>query len=62
MVYADHLNFPSAERFGHLFDVLNNGSNAADRVKHAENNHNDQEWYENNVYFHYAINLFEIIS
>ncbi|XP_031253343.1 zinc finger CCCH domain-containing protein 18-like isoform X1 [Pistacia vera] len=41
-VSEDHLNFPSAERFSYLLDVLNNGS-AADGVKHAENNYTDQE-------------------
>ncbi|XP_044472951.1 zinc finger CCCH domain-containing protein 18-like isoform X3 [Mangifera indica] len=38
-VSSDPLNFPSAERFSYLLDVLNNGS-ATDGVKHAET---DQE-------------------
>lgn len=41
-MHVDPLNFPSAERFSYLLDVLNNGS-ATDGVKHAET---DQERYE----------------
>ncbi|OVA15105.1 RNA recognition motif domain [Macleaya cordata] len=40
---ADHNEFPSADRFSYLLDVLNNGSTSDDKARHSNTNYNDQE-------------------
>ncbi|GAV86841.1 RRM_6 domain-containing protein [Cephalotus follicularis] len=42
-VSEDHLNFPSAERFSYLLDVLNNGSSTDDKIRHTDTTCTDQE-------------------
>ena len=46
---AEQAEFPSAERFKYLLDVLNNGSTSEDKVRHINTNCNDQDRYENIV-------------
>ncbi|XP_058070693.1 zinc finger CCCH domain-containing protein 18 isoform X2 [Magnolia sinica] len=40
---AEDHEFPSADRFNYLFDVINNGSTSDDNAKHASSNYGDQE-------------------
>ncbi|KAL5794291.1 hypothetical protein ACOSP7_002885 [Xanthoceras sorbifolium] len=40
---ADQAEFPSAERFNYLLDVLNNGSTSDDKIRHITTNYNDQD-------------------
>ncbi|KAK9284949.1 hypothetical protein L1049_024131 [Liquidambar formosana] len=40
---VEQADFPSAERFNYLLDVLNNGSTSEDKVRHISTNYNDQE-------------------
>jgi hypothetical protein len=47
IAYADPLNFPSAERFNYLLDVLNSGSAGDDsKPGHTDTSYSDQERYE----------------
>ncbi|KAL0001500.1 hypothetical protein SO802_015281 [Lithocarpus litseifolius] len=39
----EQAEFPSAERFNYLLDVLNNGSTSEDKVRHINTNYNDQD-------------------
>ncbi|XP_050207079.1 zinc finger CCCH domain-containing protein 18 isoform X2 [Mercurialis annua] len=39
----EHAEFPSAERFNYLLDVLNSGSSSDDRLRHTTTHYNDQE-------------------
>ncbi|PQM42662.1 zinc finger CCCH domain-containing protein 18-like isoform X1 [Prunus yedoensis var. nudiflora] len=39
----DNFNFPSAECFNYLFDVLNSGSTSDDKHKHIDTNYTDHE-------------------
>nr|DAD23607.1 TPA_asm: hypothetical protein HUJ06_025070 [Nelumbo nucifera] len=39
----DHNDFPSADRFNYLLDVLNNGSTSDDKTRHTGTNYSDQE-------------------
>lgn len=39
----EQAEFPSAERFNYLLDVLNNGSTSEDKVRHINTNCNDQD-------------------
>ncbi|KAM7492403.1 hypothetical protein LguiA_035324 [Lonicera macranthoides] len=41
--HAEQTEFPSAERFNYLLDVLNNGSTSDDKVRHINTKYNDQE-------------------
>lgn len=43
---ADNFNFPSAECFNYLFDVLNSGSTSDDKHKHTDTNYTDHERYK----------------
>jgi hypothetical protein len=47
---AEQAEFPSAEQFNYLLDVLNNGSASEDNRRHINTNYNDQDRYEE-VYF-----------
>uniref|UniRef100_A0A5B7C8Q2 Zinc finger CCCH domain-containing protein 18 n=1 Tax=Davidia involucrata TaxID=16924 RepID=A0A5B7C8Q2_DAVIN len=40
-VRAEQAEFPSAEGFNYLLDVLNNGSTSKDKVRHTSTNYND---------------------
>ncbi|GAY53118.1 hypothetical protein CUMW_146960 [Citrus unshiu] len=40
---AEQGDFPSAERFNYLLDVLNNGSTSEDQVSHISTHYNDQD-------------------
>ncbi|XP_043691608.1 zinc finger CCCH domain-containing protein 18-like isoform X2 [Telopea speciosissima] len=40
---ADHNEFPSADRFNYLLDVLNNGSTSDDKTRHTSSIYTDQE-------------------
>lgn len=40
---GEQAEFPSAERFNYLLDVLNNGSTSEDNVRHISTHYNDQE-------------------
>uniref|UniRef100_A0A5B7A079 Zinc finger CCCH domain-containing protein 18 n=2 Tax=Davidia involucrata TaxID=16924 RepID=A0A5B7A079_DAVIN len=40
---AEQAEFPSAERFNYLLDVLNNGSISEDKVRHISTNYNEQD-------------------
>ncbi|KAK2648295.1 hypothetical protein Ddye_015784 [Dipteronia dyeriana] len=40
---AKQAEFPSAERFNYLLDVLNNGSTSDDKMRHISTNYNDQD-------------------
>ncbi|XP_024959212.1 zinc finger CCCH domain-containing protein 18 isoform X2 [Cynara cardunculus var. scolymus] len=41
--HRGQMNFSSAEQFGHLLDVLNNGSPNDDRIRQINTKYNDQE-------------------
>ena len=44
IAYADPFNFPSAERFNYLLDVLNSGSTGDDsKPGHTDTSYSDQE-------------------
>lgn len=43
---ADPLNFPSAERFDYLLDVLSSGSASDDGKRRHTDTYTDQERYE----------------
>lgn len=45
-VHDDHAKFPSAERFNHLLDVLNNDPQGDNFVKETEANHANPESFE----------------
>ena len=51
MARAEQAEFPSAERFNYLLDVLNNGSTSEDKVRHKNTNYNDQDRYEDMLCF-----------
>ncbi|XP_026392867.1 zinc finger CCCH domain-containing protein 18-like isoform X1 [Papaver somniferum] len=40
---ADHNDFQSANRFGYMLDMLQNGSTSDDNARHSNNNYTDQE-------------------
>ncbi|XP_026407328.1 zinc finger CCCH domain-containing protein 18-like isoform X4 [Papaver somniferum] len=40
---ADHNDFQSANRFGYMLDMLQNGSTSDDNARHPNNNYTDQE-------------------
>ncbi|MCL7048908.1 hypothetical protein MKW94_024547 [Papaver nudicaule] len=40
---ADHNDFQSANRFGYMLDMLQNGSTSDDGARHSNNNYTDQE-------------------
>ncbi|XVF71745.1 hypothetical protein PTKIN_Ptkin12aG0064300 [Pterospermum kingtungense] len=42
-VYAEQANFPSAERFNYLLDVLNTGSTSEEKVRNISANYNDHQ-------------------
>lgn len=45
--HEEQPDFPSAERFNYLLDVLNNGSGTTEEtIKHIETKYNDQERYD----------------
>lgn len=46
VINADNFNFPSAECFNYLFDVLNSGSTSDDKHKHIDSNYTDHERYK----------------
>ncbi|XP_037496501.1 zinc finger CCCH domain-containing protein 18 isoform X3 [Jatropha curcas] len=39
----EQAEFPSAERFNYLLDVLNNGSSSEEKLRHISTNYNDQD-------------------
>lgn len=43
LAHVEQMEFPSAERFNYLLDVLNNGSTSDDKVRHINTKYNDQE-------------------
>ncbi|KAK4845079.1 hypothetical protein QYF36_000592 [Acer negundo] len=43
VAHAEQAEFPSAERFNYLLDVLNNGSTSNDKMRHISTNYNDQD-------------------
>ncbi|KVI02061.1 Nucleotide-binding, alpha-beta plait, partial [Cynara cardunculus var. scolymus] len=45
--HRGQMNFSSAEQFGHLLDVLNNGSPNDDRIRQINTKYNDQEKKKN---------------
>ncbi|GAV78368.1 OST-HTH domain-containing protein/RRM_6 domain-containing protein [Cephalotus follicularis] len=47
--HADQADFPSAERFNYLLDVLNNGSTSEESVRHININYSEQDSQQLNL-------------
>ncbi|XP_022771675.1 zinc finger CCCH domain-containing protein 18-like isoform X2 [Durio zibethinus] len=47
--YAEQADFPSAERFNYLLDVLNTGSTSEEKARHISTNYSDQDSQGHNL-------------
>lgn len=48
---AEQTDFPAADHFSYMLDVLNNGSTADDKVRLINTRYDDQERYLNSMCF-----------
>lgn len=46
LAHGEQAEFPSAEHFNYLLDVLNNGSTSEDKLRHISTKYNDQDRYK----------------